>query len=164
MSALGVNAGTIVAEILSFLIFVYFMYKFGFPPMEKILRERRERIERSIEEARHDREEAQKLREEFEAQMQGARQEAHALIDRAQRTADVQAQETVAEARREAERLITMAREEIAGEKREALRQIRTEVAELSLSIAGRVLDVELDQERQRKLVEEFLSTAEAES
>ena len=162
MSALGVNPGTIIAEILSFLIFLFLMYKYGFPPMEKILRERRERIERAIEEARRDREEAQKLKEEFEAQMQGARQEAHALIDRAQRTADVQAQETIVEARREAERLIAMAREEIAGEKREALRQIRKEVAELSLSIAGRVLESELDQERQRKLVEEFLSTAES--
>ena len=164
MSALGVNAGTIVAEIVSFLIFLALMYRYGFPPMEKILRERRERIERQLEEARRDREDAQKLKEEFEEQLAGARQEAHTLIERAQRTADVQAQETIAEARREAERLITMAREEIAGEKREALRQIRKEVADLSLSIAGRVLQSELDQERQRKLVEEFLSTAEAES
>jgi F-type H+-transporting ATPase subunit b len=55
-----------------------------------------------------------------------------------------------------------MAREEIEGEKREALREIRKEVAELSLSIAGRVLQEELDGTRQRKLVDEFLATADS--
>lgn len=159
---LGINVGTLVAEIVSFLIFVYLMGKYAFPPVEKILHDRQKVVENTLTQARSAREDAEKLKEEFEAQMQGARQEARTLIERAQRTADVQAQETVAEAHREAERLIAMARDEISGEKREALREIRKEVAELSLSIAGRVLDAELDAERQRKLVEEFLSTAEA--
>ncbi len=162
MAALGINPGTIVAEILSFLIFLFFMYKYGFPPMEKILRERRERIEGSIEEARRDREEAAQLKAQFQAQIQSARQEAQSLIERAQRTADLQAQETIQSAREEANRLVAMARQEIEGEKREALREIRKEVADLSLAIAGKVLEEELDGARQRKLVDEFLSTAES--
>lgn len=159
---LGLNVGTIVAEVLSFLIFLWFMSRYAFPPIEKILSERRQRVEDAMGEARRDREEAAKLKEQFEAQVESARQEAQSLIERAQRTADLQAQETLLSARQEAERLVQMAREEIEGEKREALREIRTEVADLSLTIAGRVLQEELDGARQRKLVEEFLSTADA--
>lgn len=156
---LGLNPGTIVAEILSFLIFLYFMSKYAFPPIEKILRDRRERIEGSLTEARHDREEAGKLKEEFEAQVHNARHEAQVLIERSQRTAQVQAQETLLGARQEAERLIASARDEIEGEKREALRQIRKEVAELSLELAVRILERELNDARQRELVEKFLAT-----
>ncbi len=159
---LGLNLGTIVVEIVSFLIFLFFMSKFAFPPIEKILRERRERIEGAIEEARKDREEAARLKQQFEEQIASARHEAQSLIERAQRTADLQAQETIQSAREEATRLVAMARTEIEGEKREALREIRSEVAELSLAIAGRVLREELDTARQRKLVDEFLSTAES--
>ncbi|MDA8344342.1 MAG: F0F1 ATP synthase subunit B [Thermaerobacter sp.] len=159
---LGLNVGTFIAEVVSFLLFLWLMSKFAFPPIEKILNDRRERIEGAIGEARRDREEAARLKEQFEAQIESARQEAQALIERAQRTADLQAQETIQSARQEAERLVAMAREEIDGEKREALREIRREVADLSLAIAGRVLQEELDGARQRKLVDEFLSTAES--
>ncbi len=159
---LGLNIGTFIAEVVSFLIFLWLMSKFAFPPIEKILGDRRQRIEGAIEEARRDREEAARLKEQFEAQIESARHEAQSMIERAQRTADLQAQETIQGAREEAERLLAMAREEIEGEKREALREIRKEVAELSLSIAGRVLQEELDGTRQRKLVDEFLATADS--
>lgn len=159
---LGLNLGTIIAEIASFLIFLYLMSKYAFPPIEKILRDRQERIQQSIADARHDREEAGKLRQDFEAQLQSARHEAQALIERAQRTADAQSQQIVVSAKQEAERLLSAARDEIEGEKREAIRQIRTEVAELSLDIAGRVLEQELNEKRQRDLVERFLGTEQA--
>lgn len=153
-----INA-TLIAEVVSFLIFLYLMSRYAFPPLEKILAERQRRVEEAIAQARRDREEAGKLKEEFEAQVQAARHEAQALIERAQRTADVQAQEAIASARQESERLIVTAREEIAGEKREALRQIRREVAQLSLDIAGRVLEQELNDARRREMVEKFLGT-----
>lgn len=153
---------TIFAEILSFLIFYYLCSRFAFPSIERILDERKRRVAAEIEEARSQREQAEKQRAELEAELQRARTEAQAIIERAQRAAQAQVEEQVQAARAETERLLARAREEIEAERREVIRRIQGDVTDLSLDIARRVITSEIDEAKHRELISAFVSKLEA--
>lgn len=153
---------TIFAEILSFLIFYWLLARFGFPSIERILQERKRRVAAEIEEARAQREQAEKHRAELEAELQRARTEAQAIIERAQRAAQAQVEEQIQAARAETERLLARAREEIEAERREVIRRIQGDVTELSLDIARRVIASEIDEAKHRELISAFVSKLEA--
>ena len=70
-------------------------------------------------------------------------------------------QELLDEARAEAQQLIDRAREEIAREREQAMTELRQQVADLSLSIADKVVGQSLDRNAQRRLIAEFIDETE---
>lgn len=159
---LGLNLGTLLVEIISFLIFLFILsrLKFGFPMVANILEERRRRVQESLEAARADREEARRLKEEFAEQLSDAKAQSRAILEVAEKTAEERRQELLNEARQEAQSLIKAAQEAIEGEKQLALREIRSQVSDLSLAIARKILERELDEKVHREMIEAFIEEA----
>lgn len=155
-----ISLPTIIAQIVSFIVFLLLLRRFALPLLIRPMEQRRQHIETTIRSAEQDLEEARRLRAEIEEGRRMGRAEAQELLDRAQRTAEHQAGEIVATAKREATGLVEAARAEIAAEKQEAITELRQYVVELSLSIAGKVLEREIQQADQEKLLSEFLSEA----
>lgn len=142
-----------------FLVALPLMWKLVFGPITKALYDRDLKVEESIRAA-------DDARRRTEEQMARSRVELDAALAEAKRVraeADEQAErfrvEATSKARAEAESLLQKAREEIHGEKRRALAELRQLTVDLAISAATKVLRKDLDQETNRRLVEDFLRT-----
>jgi F-type H+-transporting ATPase subunit b len=157
-----INLFQVIVAALNFVVFLVLMWTFAFKPVSAMLTQRRERIEQGLkdaEQARHDRASAE---QERLAALAEARREANEILARAQKVAQETRDADIAATREELDRLRTRATDEIAAEKQRALSELRGEVADLALAAAGKVVGETMTGERQRRLVEEFLTTSTA--
>ena len=90
--------------------------------------------------------------------MTEARKEAADMLARANKIAEDTRKEILDQARAEAEKVTARAREEIVAEKDRAMAEIRSQVADLALMAAGKLVQRQMDGPTQRRLVEEFLA------
>ena len=140
-----------------FALLLVALWVLAFKPVSKMLDERRSRIEqglRDAEQARRDREAAEAERV---AALQEARREAGEILARAQKVAQETRDADIAATREELERMRQRAAAEIQAEQQRAMADLRAEVANLALEAAAKVIGESMDDQRQRRLVEEFL-------
>lgn len=153
-----INLFQVVIAGANFVVFLVLMWQFAFKPISRMLAERKQRIEdglRDAEQARKDRESAE---QERLAALTEARREANEILARAQKVAQETRDADIAATREELERMRVRASDEITAEKSRALAELRSEVADLALQAAGRVVRETMNDQRQRRLVEEFLA------
>jgi F-type H+-transporting ATPase subunit b len=159
---LQINLFWIVVASLNFLVFAVLLYWLFGGPLSKLLAERRARIEQGLKDA----EEARLARESAEAErlaaLQEARREANDILTRAQKVADESRARDLAETREELERIRARAVADLEAEKLRAIGEVRAEVADLALRAAGKVVGETMNDDRQRRLVDEFLREAES--
>jgi F-type H+-transporting ATPase subunit b len=159
-SGLQINLFWIIVAALNFLILFVILSVFAFAPLSRMLDERRARIEQGLkdaEQARHDRESAESERL---AALQDARREANEILARAQKVAQESRDADIAATKADLERMHERAAADIETEKQRAIAEIRNEVVDLALRAAGRVVGETMTDDRQRRLVDEFLKEA----
>lgn len=159
-AGLQINFFWIIVSSLNFLLFLFILWTLALKPVSRMLNARRVRIEeglRDAEQARRDRDSAQ---QEHIAALAEARREANDILTRAQRVAQETRDADLAATREELERLRQRASDEIEAEKLRAMAELRGEVADLALAAAGKVIGSSMTDDRQRRLVEEFLADA----
>jgi F-type H+-transporting ATPase subunit b len=157
---LEINLFWILVAAANFIVFATILYVAFGKQVSGMLASRRERIEqglRDAEQARRDRESAETERL---AALTEARREANEILARAQKVAQETRDADIAATREELERMRVRASDEITAEKSRALSELRSEVANLALQAAGRVVRETMTDQRQRRLVEEFLEEA----
>jgi F-type H+-transporting ATPase subunit b len=155
---LVINGFWLLVALLNFVLLFVILQLFAFGPLSRMLEARRARIEeglRDAEQARRDRESAEQ--ERLEA-LQEARREANEIINRAQRVASETREQDVAATREELERMRERATAEIDAERQRAITELRSEVTDLALAAAGRVVGESLTDDRQRRMVADFLA------
>ena len=153
-----INLFWIIAQAASFVLFLVIVYLIGFRRIGGILEERRDRIEqglRDADQARVDREQAAAERLRVLAE---ARAESEEILVRAQRVAEESRERDMAETRADLEQMRERAAADIVAEKERALAEVRGQVADLALAAAARVVGETMTGERERRLVEEFLT------
>lgn len=154
---MGLINDTLIAEVINFLILLYAMKKWVYPPLRKILADRRARIEGAIQQADADRETANRLRLQYEQQLQKARQEAQTIRDQAEKLAADKSAAILQEAKLEADRLFKEAKADIEAERRVAMQELQTHVTDLSIKIAEKLLREHMDDATNRRLVSVYL-------
>jgi F-type H+-transporting ATPase subunit b len=153
-----INLFQVIIAAANFVIFLAIIWKFAFRPVSKILADRKTRIEeglRDAEQARRDRESAEAERV---AALQEARREANDILARAQKVAQETRDADIAATKAELERMRERATAEIESEKVRAIADVRSEVADLALRAAGKVVGETLTGARERRLVADFLA------
>ncbi len=163
MGALGINPIELLAQLVNFLIVLYLLNRLAFRPIIRVLDERRQRIEAGLRDAENARRERELAGQERAAALGEARREAADILARAQKAAEDLRQADLAATRQELERLRERAAAEIESEKQRAIADLRAEVADLALAAAGKVVGESMSDERQRRLVQEFLRAPDAE-
>jgi F-type H+-transporting ATPase subunit b len=149
----GLMIWTLVIFFLTFLL----LRAKAFGPIAKAIEDRRAAIRENIESAERSRDEAQKLLEEYKEQLAQSRHEASDIIERARRTAEESTRQAKEELRLEKERGIVQVQEAVAAETRQALDQIKNEVADLTLLATEKVIGRALDEREQQRLIDEAL-------
>jgi F-type H+-transporting ATPase subunit b len=154
-----INLFQVVVAATNFAVFLALMWTFAFKPVAKMLGDRQSRIEQGLKDAEQARVDRESAEQERLAALSEARRESNEILARAQKIAQETRDADIAATRTELERLRSKATEEIEGEKQKALQELRSEVADLALAAAGKVVGESMNDARQRKLVDEFLAS-----
>ena len=155
-----INLFWVIVQALTFLLFLVILYLVAFRRIGGVLEQRRSAIEQGLQDAEQARRDREGAEAERIATLSEARREANDILTRAQKVAEDSRARDIAATREELERLRTNAAEEIEAEKQRAMAELRAQVADLALAAASRVVGETLTDQRQRRLVEEFLTEA----
>ena len=151
------NLGLVFWTAVIFALVLWLLWKYAWGPITNALAEREERIDASMTKAERALEEAKRIQSENEKNRREAEQEARQILREAREEAEKLREEEKAQTRREMQEMQKQAREEIEREKENALSELRSEVADLAIQAASKILDENLDDQRQRRLVDDFI-------
>ncbi len=163
-AGLTINFFWIIVSALNFIVFFYLMFRLVLVPVGRTLGDRRERIEQGLKDAdaaRRDRETAADQRQGI---LNEARREGSEIVQRAQKVADETRAAGLAETQVEIERMRERALADIDAERKRALVDVRSQVAELALMAASKVVGETMSDAREKRLVDEFLAQVSAEA
>ena len=148
---------------IAFALLYFFLAKKVFPVFEKTFAERRDAIEGGMERAKTAEEEAKETLAQYREQLADARHEAARLREDAREQGATIIAEMREQAQADARRLTDQAHAQIESDKSQALISLRTQVGTLATDLAGRIVGESLtDDERQRRVVDRFLSELES--
>ncbi|MDD6435131.1 MAG: F0F1 ATP synthase subunit B [Clostridiales bacterium] len=147
-----------VATICNLFIQMYLIKRFLFKPINNMLQKRKELADAEIQEAVKAKEEALAMKNEYEHSISEAREKAGEIVASAQKTASLQSEEILRDAARQANAMKAKAESDIAQEKRKAVNEIKNEIGDLAVEIAGKVIEREINEEDHTKLIDEFIA------
>ncbi len=158
MDLLIPSSGLLFWMTVVFLIVAFIVIKFGFPAIINMVNERKEYIDSSLRKAHEANERLSNIQKEGESVMQQAREQQALILKEATATRDSIVEKAQDKAREESARLVSEARTEIEAEKQNAFRDIRGQVAELSVKVAEKILREQLSSdEKQMELIGKLL-------
>jgi F-type H+-transporting ATPase subunit b len=156
------DAAEMVVGIFAFLVVLFFLGKILIPRIQKALEERTDAIEGGIKRAEEAQAEAQRTLEQYQTQLAEARQEAARIREEAREQGAQIIAELRDQAQAEAQRLVDQAHTQIDADRQLAFTQLRTEIGELAVQLAGRIVGESLEDEaRRRGTVDRFLDELE---
>jgi F-type H+-transporting ATPase subunit b len=147
-----------IPAVISFLLVLLILSKFAWPAITAMLDQRAENIRESLERAEQAKIDAERMLEEYKVQLAEARKEANAILAQAKSAADTTIAEASAKARADAEALVEKARAAIEGEKRAAIADLQRSVADISVSVAGKLIGTELSQADHEAVIAKYLA------
>ena len=155
--------GTLIAEIIAFLLMLGVLARWVYPPIVRAAEARQKQIKEQLEQAEKARKEAEEQLEAAKAEILRAREQAGKIIEGANRAAERIQQEAQEKAREEARRIVEAARRDIDAERQRAIHAIRLQMADLVTEAVRRIVGESLDGERHRKLIETTIEQVEKE-
>lgn len=141
----------------SFILLLVLIKKFALSNITGIFEERAEKIASDIDRAEEARQKAEVLAQKREDELAGSRKEAKTIIENAKETAEQSKANILADAKLEAGHLKEKANQEIAQNKVEALQSVKGEVADLTISLAGKIISQNLDSHAHKALIDQYI-------
>ena len=156
-SILNLPHGLMFWTVVNFGIFLLLIIKFGGKGIIKILNERENSIQNSIDEAKKERLEAQKLLKESTEKIENAQQEVALILAKGREQSEAIIRKTTEDAEKVKQQKIEEAIKEIERNKDIALNQLRSEVADLVVDATEKIISVKLNKDQDLKLVENYI-------
>ena len=151
---LDINPGLIVWTIITFIAVLVILRAAAWKPLLTALTTREESIRNSLRDAEEARVQAQQLLDEHRRQLAEAGEQSQRLIREGRDMGERLKAEIIEKANSASRHMIDQAKEEISREKESALVQLRTEVSDLAVAVAGKIIDANLDASKQRHLAD----------
>jgi len=156
---LSPSGGLMFWTLVIFVILAFILSRYAFKPITAAVEAREKALEEAIAAAKADREAAAQLLAEHRAQIEGARAEAQKLIVEGRQVGEKIRTDMIEETRSQQQDMLERARREIESEKVKAIADLRREAVELAIAGAGKVIEKNLDDASNRRIVETFLSS-----
>ncbi|RCW77432.1 ATP synthase F0 subcomplex B subunit [Saliterribacillus persicus] len=153
----GFRAGDMFFALASFLILLYLLKRFAWGPLMNKMEERENHIANEIDTAEKNRIDAEKASTEANEQLKATRQEAMTIIEEAKKAGQQQEKTIIEAAHEAAARMKKSAEEDIAREKEKAIEALQAQVATLSVQIATKVIEKEINAQDQEQLINDYI-------
>jgi F-type H+-transporting ATPase subunit b len=151
----------LIAGIIAFAIVFYFAWRWALPAINRILEQRQAAIAGQIADAEKAKTEAESLLADYRGQLAEARVEGNKIIEEARQAAGQMRSDILAKAEADAEQIRERARDEAAGEKARALADARSQVGDISVDLAGKIVGESLDGDAHKALIDRYLADLE---
>ncbi len=148
----------VVFHMLAVLLLFYFLGRLLFKPVRKVLDDRKEKIESTLDKIEADNKAAQKLKAEYDEKLKNIKAEADKILAHAHTRAVAREDEIVKEAHDEASKIMARAHLEVEREREQLKDDIRKEIIEVATIMAGKFVEVSLSEEQQKVLVTETIN------
>jgi F-type H+-transporting ATPase subunit b len=159
---LSPNGGLMFWTLITFVIVLIVLARLVFPKITAAVEAREKALEDAIEGAKRDREAAAQALAEQQRQIEAARNEAQKIISESRQVGEKVRAQMIEETQQQQQQLLERARREIEQEKERAIAEMRREAVELAIAGASKVIEQNLDDASNRKIVETFLSSIPA--
>lgn len=143
---------------IAFVIVFAVLWKFAFPQINKMLADRAQKIQGQLEEAEASKADADRLLTEYRDQLASAREEANRIIEEARTTADQMRRDLNAKAEREAQGIVDRANDEIRAERDRVFAELKAQVGDIAVELAGRVVGRTLDTQTHEQLIDDYIA------
>lgn len=151
------HLGNILFQLVVFIILMLLVSKLAARPVLDMMKKRQDYIDEQLKSAEESQRQAQELLEQQRAELKKTREESSQIIEAEKKRAELTANEIIESAKDRAERLISEARDDIETERVRAVATLRDEVAHLSLLLASKVLEKEVDRKAHEKAIDDFV-------
>ena len=143
---------------ITFAILLFVLGKFAWGPILQMIETREKTISDAIEASKKERAAAEAASAEMRASLAAAREESAQLIRKNQQEVAAAKAELMAAARKESDDLLQAARKTIQEEKRQAIAELRGQAVDMAIEAAQRLVQMNMDEKGQKKLVEEYIA------
>jgi F-type H+-transporting ATPase subunit b len=158
LEGLGINLGYLISQMVNFVLLLVLLRIFLYRPIVNMLDRRREKIRADLDEADKARSQAEAAKQEYEKQLEQAREERRSIVAQANEQAEKMREEILEKARVEAQQLVAKTEEETEALRRQTLIGAQDEIVDLALAAAGKVVGESLDEKAHRRLIQEFIA------
>ena len=155
---MSISVGMIIFSTINFLIFYLIMKRFFFEKTLAVIDERKEAVENSFKKARYEEERANLLRSKYEEDIKKFNNEGRQLVESYKEKADKIYAEILEESTKEALHIKKKAEKEIERERDIATKEMKQEIIQLSMELAEKTLEREIDSARHKELIDEFIA------
>ncbi len=152
-----INA-TLFGQLLTFAVLVWFTLKYVWPPITNAMQERAKKIAAGLQAAERSQRELQQAEHRIVEMLRNARVEASNIIENANKRSTKMLEEAKEHAKQEGQKILERARDDIASEVSQTREVLRTQLAELAVAGAGKILRRHLDVSAQKDLLDEFVA------
>ena len=154
---LSVDATLLWATVVIFVLFAAVLGKFAWRPLLQIIDEREKSIREQVDSAESAAAEARELLAKHQELLKSAGREREEILTRAAKDGEELKIELVGKARAEAEHVVARTREQLQREKDQAIQELRAQVADLAVEAASRIVKSSLNEDTQRRLVDDYI-------
>lgn len=156
-SLVKLDPGLFIWTIITFLLLFFVLAKYAWKPLIKMLDDREGMIRSSLDDAEKAKLELERLNKESEAITAKARSEAQAILAESKTVAEKVKEDTIAKAKEQAIKISDDAQKQIQVEKDKAINDIKQEVVNLTLLVAEKLINKNLNDADNKSLIEESL-------
>lgn len=153
----GLRVGDMLIQLFFFLVLLTLLKKFAWGPLMNMMEKRENYVASEIDAAEKSRAEAEKSAQDAATQLNQVRQEAQKMIEDAKTAGVKQEQDIIESARLEAERIKKQAQVDIQNEKEQAILALQAQVASLSVLVASKVIEKEINAQDQEQFINDYI-------
>lgn len=158
---LDINIWNFIWAGINLILLLILMKIFLFKPIRKMMEKRTQMVQDELDSAKKTREEAEQLKEQYDSELDSAKDEAQKIIDKAHEDAETERAAIIRRSQEEAERIVADAGKSIENERKRVMAQAQTQIADLAVEAASRIIGENVDDEKNRRLVDKFLTEEE---
>ncbi len=158
LDVISVNLWQILVSLANLLILFLLIKKFLYKPVKKMLETRQASIDNDYAEANDAKLSAEENKKLYEEKLSAAKSEADSVISSAVNTAKQRENEIIAEAHEKAENILKKAESDAELERKKAEKEIKGQIVDISTLVAGKIIEKELDSEKNSELVDSFIN------
>ncbi|HRR76983.1 MAG TPA: F0F1 ATP synthase subunit B [Ruminococcus sp.] len=158
---LDINIWNFIWAAINLILLFILMKIFLFKPLRKMMDERTRSIQEDIDNAKQSREEAEALKQQYADDISEAKAEAQKILMKAHEDAEAEKAAMLRRSQEEADQIVADANKAIETERKRVLAQAQTQIADLAIEAASKIIGENVDDEKNRRLVDRFLSEEE---
>ena len=140
-----------------FVIVAFVLTRVAFPKLREVIEAREKKIQADLESAENSKNEAQRQLDDYKKQLAEARGEANRIIEDARAAAEQVRKDIMAKAEKDADVVVARAQEQIQAERQRTIQELQSQIADLSIELAEKVVGRSLDGGSQRELVDAYI-------